>query len=148
MSFAVKREKELKERNELKLLKEGAQKGKGKEEGEVNEDGGGRRIRSQIAQEVVAGIKEKVSVHDGIKEAAQRPTGQSSMRCWDCSQIENEEEEESWREGDQMAAQWDEEQKSEEILEQRKMEGSSLHLEAIRNVPEIVVHERMSRGTG
>ena len=33
------------------------------------------------------------------------------MRSWDCSQIENEEEEESWLEGDQMAAQWDEEQK-------------------------------------
>ena len=32
-------------------------KEKGKEEGEVNEDGGERRIRSQMAQEVVEGIK-------------------------------------------------------------------------------------------
>ena len=48
------------------------------------------------------------------------------MRSWSCSQIENEEEEESWRERDQSAAQWDEEQKLEEILEQRRMEGSSL----------------------
>ena len=63
-----------------------------------------RKIRSQIAQEVVAGIKEEVSVHDGIKEAVQRPAGQSFVRSWDCSQIENEEEEERWREGDQMAA--------------------------------------------
>ena len=92
-------------------------KEKGKEEGEVSEDGGERRIRSQIAQDVSEGIKEKVSVHDGIKKAVQRKTGQSFMRSWDCSQIENEEEEESWREGDQMAAQWDEEQKQEEILE-------------------------------
>ena len=90
---------------------------KGKEVGEVNEDGGERRIRSQIAQEVVAGIKEKVSVHDGIKEAVQRPAKRSFMRSWDCSHIENEEEEEGWREEDQMAAQWDEEQKLEEILE-------------------------------
>ena len=38
------------------------------------------------------------------------------------------EEEESWRERDQIAAQWDEEQQLEEILEQRRMEGSSLQL--------------------
>ena len=31
-----------------------------------------------------------------------------------------------------MAAQWDEEQKLEEILEPTKMEGSSLQLEAVR----------------
>ena len=47
-----------------------------------------------------------------------------------------------------MAAQWDEEQTLEEILEQRRMEGSSLQLEAVRDVPESVVHERMSQGTG
>ena len=34
------------------------------------------------------------------------------MRSWDCSQIDNEEEEESWQERDQMAVQWDEEQKN------------------------------------
>ena len=47
---------------------------------------------------------EKASALGGAKEAAQRSVGQSVMRSWDCSQIENEEEEESWREGDQMAA--------------------------------------------
>ena len=36
----------------------------------------------------------------------------------------------------------------EEILEQRRMEGSSLQLEAMRNVLELVVHERMSQGMG
>ena len=99
---------------------EGAQKENGKEEGEVDEAGEKRRIRSQIAQEVVARIKEKISVHDGMKEAVQRPAGQSVMRSWDCSQIENEEEEESWRERDQMAAQRDEEQKLEEFLGTKK----------------------------
>ena len=50
-------------------------KGKSKEEGEVNEDGGETRIRSQIAQEVVEGITEKVSVHDGIKEGCTKKGG-------------------------------------------------------------------------
>ena len=68
------------------------------------------------------------------------------MRSWDCSQIENAEEEESWQERDQMAAQWDEEQKLEEILVQREMEGSPGQFEVVRRVPELVVHERMSQG--
>ena len=99
-------------------------KEKGREEGEVDEVSGERRIRSQLAQGVVACIKEKMSVHNGDKEAVQRPLGQSVTRSWDCSQIENEEEDISWREGDQMAAQWDEEQTLEEILDRRRMEGN------------------------
>ena len=91
-----------------------------REEREVDEDSGERRITSQIAHEVVAGIKEKASVHDGITEAVQRPAGQSFMRSWDCQQIESEEEEESWREGDQMAAKWDQEQKLEGIFRTKK----------------------------
>ena len=117
------REKEMKEWNEQKLpkvlpgysggrLPGRSTKEKGREEGEVDEDGEERRIRGQIVQEVVAGIKEKVSVHDGEKSDVKRPVEQSFMRSWDCSQIENEEDEESWREGDQMAAQWEEEQKT------------------------------------
>ena len=80
----------MKERSEQKLpkvlpgysggrLPGRSTKEKGREEGEVDEGGGERRIRSQIAHEVVAGIKEKVSVHDGIKKAVQRPAGQSFM---------------------------------------------------------------------
>ena len=53
------------------------------------------------------------------------------MRSWDCSQIENEEEEECWQERDQVAVQWEEEQK---IGGNRgkKEEGSSLNLDAMR----------------
>ena len=80
-------------------------KEQGREEGVVDEDGE-ERIRGQIAQEVVAGIKEKECVHDGDNDAVQRPVGERVVRRWDCSQIEDEDEEESWREGDQMAAQW------------------------------------------
>ena len=123
-------------------------KEKGREEEEADKDSAERRIRNEIAQEVVADIKEKASALDGVKEAAQRSVGQSIMRSWDCSQIENEEEEESWREGVHMAAQWDEEQTLEETLQRRRMEGSSLQLEVTQKVLELVVQERMLQGKG
>ena len=47
-----------------------------------------------------------------------------------------------------MAAQWNEEQKLEEILERRRMKGSSLQLEVMKKVLEVVVHERMSQSRG
>ena len=50
------------------------------------------------------------------------------------------------KKGTKMAAQWDEEQKLEEILVQREMEGSPGQFEVVRRVPELVVHERMSQG--
>ena len=85
-------------------------------------------------------------MHDGEKDDAKIPVEQSFMRSWDCSQIEDEEE--SWRGRDHMAAQRDEERTLEEILEQRRLEGSSLQLEVVRKVPGLVVHERMSQGKG
>ena len=74
MSFVVEREKEMQEWNEQKLpkvlpghsggrLPGRSSKVKGREEGEVDEDTGERRIRSQIAQKVVVGIKENASVY-------------------------------------------------------------------------------------
>ena len=68
---------------------------------------------SQIAQEVVAGIKKKASAQDA-KATAQRTAGQRVKQNWDCSQIENEEEEE---EEERMGRQWDEDEKLEEFLE-------------------------------
>ena len=47
-----------------------------------------------------------------------------------------------------MAAQWDEEQKPKEIVERRRIEGRSLKLEVMQQVPEPVVHECMSQGKG
>ena len=70
------------ERAEKQDYQEGAQKEKGRAEGEEDENSGERRSGEQA------------SVHDGIKEAVQRPAGQSFMRSWECSQTENEEEEE------------------------------------------------------
>ena len=94
---------------------------------------------------MIAGIQKK-AIEEGVKYKVKRTGGQSFMRSWDCSQIENEEEEECWQERDQMAAQWDEEQKLEEILEQRGMDGCPAQFEVMRRVPEQVVHERMSQG--
>ena len=45
-----------------------------------------------------------------------------------------------------MAAQWEEEQTLEEIMERRRMEGSSLNLDTMQKVLEFVVNERMSQG--
>ena len=45
-----------------------------------------------------------------------------------------------------MERQRDEDGKLEETLEQRRMEGSSLQVEVMRKVQELVVHERMSQG--
>ena len=116
-------------------------KEKGREEGEAGEGS-----RQEIAQEVVAGIKEKASAQDDTKATAQRTSGQRVKQSWDCSQIDNEEEEEEddWQKEDQMGRQWDEDEKLEEFLERRRMEGSSLQVEVMKNVPELVVHERMS----
>ena len=94
-------------------------KEKGREEGEEDEGGEERRTRDQVIKEVIASIQKKTT-----------------------------EEEESWREREQMAAQWDEQQKLEEILEQRRMEGSPGQFEVVRRAPELVVHERMSQGKG
>ena len=58
--------------------------------------------------------------------------GKVSSKNWDCSQIENEEEddeeeeEEHWQKENQKEMQWAEDEKLEELLEQRRMEGCSL----------------------
>ena len=84
--FVVEREKEIQEWNEQKLPKvlpgcSGGRlpgrsvKAKGSEEGEVDEGSGERTNRQDIAQEVVAGVKEKASAQDDAKAAAQRTAG-------------------------------------------------------------------------
>ena len=48
----------------------------------------------------------------------------------------------------QVEVQWAEDEKFEESLERRRMEGSFLQLDVMHEVPESVVHERMSQGEG
>ena len=64
----------------------------GREEGELDEGTEERRIESEIAQEVVAGIKEKASVHEDVKANAQRTAERSDKQNCDFSHIENETE--------------------------------------------------------
>ena len=118
---------------------------KGREEGEDYEGSGERGDRNEIIKEVIKGIQ-KMDVDKSVENESKRIGGQDLMQRWDCSQIENEEEEESWQEGDQMAEQWVEEQHLEGIVERRRTEGSSLKLNAMQRVPELVVNERMSQG--
>ena len=74
---------------------------------------------------MVAGIKEKASAHEDAKSTAHGTAGQSVKQNWDCSQIENEEEED-WQKENQMEVQWAEDEKLEETLERRRMGGGSL----------------------
>ena len=102
VSFVVERGKERQEWSKQKLpkvlpggrsLPGRSTKEKGREEGEVHEGGEERRLKDQIVEEVVAGIQEKV-VDEGVKNNVKRLGGQCLVRSWDCSRIENEEEEE------------------------------------------------------
>ena len=45
-----------------------------------------------------------------------------------------------------MAGQWEEEQHLDDLIERRRMERSSLKLDVVQKVPELVVNKRMSRG--
>ena len=159
VAFLFESEKETLEWNEQKLPKvlRGYSGGRlpgrctneeGREAGEVDEGSEEKTIRHEIAQEVVAGIKEKAMLHLDAKSTAQRTIEQSVRYSWDCSQIENEEEEDvdDWQKENQMEVLWDEDEKLEEILERRRMEGSSLQVEVMQQVPELVVNERMSQG--
>ena len=153
VSFVVEREKGIQEWNEQKLPKVllGSSGGRlpmrsEKEQEEEEMDSRERQVRYGIAQELVAGIKEKADVHEDAKSTAQRTVGQSVKQSWDCSQIEKEEEEEEvWQKANQMEMQWAEDDKL-ESLERRRMEESSLQAEVMQKVPELVVHERITQG--
>ena len=66
---------------------------------EAEEDCRERQVRKEIVQEAVAGIQKKASALVDAKPTAQRRGGQSVKQTWDCSQIENEEDEddEDWQ---------------------------------------------------
>ena len=104
----------------------------GKEEGEEGEE----RDERQEKNEKIEGIR------SSQRMAFER---QNSIQRWDSSQIENEEEE-GWQEGDQMAGQWEEEQQLGDLIERRRMKGSSLKLDVMQKVPELVVNKQMSQG--
>ena len=87
---------------------------------------------------------ENEKIEEGIRSSQKMSfERQNLIQRWDSSQIENEEEgEESWQEGDQM----EEEQHLDDLIERRRMEGSSLKLDVMQKFPELVVNKRMSQG--
>ena len=90
-------------------------------EGEADDGSGERKVRQEIAQEEVPDIQEKTSAQDDAKATAQRTAGQRVKQNWDCSQIENEEEEEDdWQNEHQMGRQWDEDEQFEEFFGAKK----------------------------
>ena len=74
---------------------------------------------------MAADVEKKAKGQVDVMPTAQRTFGQSVKQRWDCSQIENEEEdeEEDWQKEDPMEVHWAEDEKLEEVLERRRMEG-------------------------
>ena len=111
------------------------------EEGEEDKGSGERQVRHEIIKEVMKS-SEKMTVEERFINEGKRTGGLDPMQSRDCSQIENEKEEESWQGGDRMAKQREEEQHVDEMVERRRMDGSSLKLDAMHKVPELVVNEK------
>ena len=109
VTFVVERGKGRQEWNEQKLPKtlpvysggrlpgRGTEQ-KGREQGEEHEGSEERRERNEMVSQMMAW-------EEGCISARKRTEGQNPIQGWDCSQIENEEEEESRQESDQMAEQ-------------------------------------------
>ena len=123
VTFVVERGKERQEWNEQELPKAlpGQSGGrlpgrsmeeKGRKEGEEDEGSGEARVRNEIIKEEKKAIQ-KIDVDESVENEGKRIGGQDLVQTWDYSQIENEEEEESWQEGDQMKEQREEEQQLE-----------------------------------
>ena len=105
----------------------------------------GRKMKASVKSK--QGQEENENIEEGIRSSQRMALeGQNPIRRWDCSQIENEDEEESWQEGDQLAEQWEEEQHLEETVERRTTEGSSLKLDVTQKVLELVLNKRKSQG--
>ena len=110
----VEIEKEIQEWNKQKLPKvlpgySGGRlpgrrtKEKGREEGELDEDSEKRKIRNEIAQEVVASRRRQARMITP-RRLHEEQLGKSVKHDWDCSHIANaeEEEEDDWRKENQM----------------------------------------------
>ena len=89
VSFSVESVEEMQGWSEQKLPKvlPGYSGGRRRRAGRVKWK---KEIGKEIAQEVVAGIKEMPSAQNDVKDTAQRTAGQRVKQHWDCSQIENE----------------------------------------------------------
>ena len=107
VTFAVERGKERLEWNEKKLPKASPGHSAGRLPGRSTEEKGREKEEECEEREQRQGKNEKIEeVIGGSQRMALE--GQNPVQRWSSSQIENEEEEESWQEGDHMAEQWEE----------------------------------------
>ena len=139
VTCVVERGKEKQEWNEQKLSRALPGHNGGRLPARSAEEKG--REEGEECEKSEQGQKKNEIIEEGIG-SSQRMALEGQNLC--CSQIENEEEE-SWQEGDQMTEQLEEEQHLEDIVVRRRMKGSSLKLDVIQKVPELMVHERMSQ---
>ena len=118
----------------------------GYSEGRLQEEARKRKVGKK--EKANKGRRKKKKIEEGIRSSRRMAfERQNPIQRWDSSQIESEEEEEeSWQEGDQMARQCEEEQHLDDWIERRRMEGSSLKSDVMQKVPELVVNKRMSQG--
>ena len=162
VSLVVKKKrKEIQEWNEQKLpkvlpgysggrLPGRSAKAGGREEEEEDENSKEKKIRYEIAQEVVAVIKEKTGVHEDAKSTAQRTVGQSVKQSWGCSQIDSqeEEEEEYWQRRTRWKCKGLRMRSCRRVWNEEGWKEVPLQAEVMQKVPELVVHERMPQGKG
>ena len=137
--FLWSRDTEVQEWNEQKMPKvlpgysggrlSGRSTKRGRDEEEEEEDSRMGQVRNETAQEVAVDIEKKASAHEDVKPTAQRTVGPSVKH---------------WQKEHQMEMQWDGDEKLEEILERRRVEGCFSQAEVMQKVPDLVVHERMS----
>ena len=85
------------------------------------ESGQQRQEKNENIEEVI-GSCQRMALEECCTSERKRTEGQNPIQRWDCSQTENEEEEESWQDGAQIAEQWEEEQHLEDTVETRRME--------------------------
>ena len=126
ITIVVERGRERQEWNEQKLPKALPGHSGGRLPGRCTEEKG---------REKEEGVKNRHGQEKNEKiEEGMVSQGQNSKQRWDSSQI------------DQMTEQLEEEQDLDDLIERRRMEGSSLKLDVVQKNPELVVNERMSQG--
>ena len=124
VTFVVKRGKEKQEWNEQKMPKALPGYSGGRPPGRSVEEKS--REEGEEGKESEQRQEENETIEEGIRSSRRMAVERQNpiqRRC--SSQIENEEEE-SWQEDDQMAGHWEEEQHLDDLIERRRMEGSSL----------------------
>ena len=121
---------------------------KGGEEGEEDEGSEERTVRKRNHyRSNLNGVqlRRRLSMKV-LKMKDRKQEGQTSCEAGFARRSKMKKRRKAGKNEDQMAEQWEEEQKLDGIAERRWIEGSSLNLDAMQKVLELVVNERTSQG--